>query len=64
MIEKIAPYWKAVVAFFAPGVLVVCAPLMAGRVPTQAEWLIALGTAVATSLAVYAVPNIPKKSNA
>jgi len=60
MIEKVAPYWKAVVAFFAPGIIVICGPLMAGRVPTQAEWLIALGTAVATSLAVYAVPNQPE----
>ena len=58
MIEQLQPYWKAVVAFFAPGILVLCAPLTAGRVPTQADWLMALGVALTTALAVYAVPNV------
>ncbi|HEY3545045.1 MAG TPA: hypothetical protein VGK17_03010 [Propionicimonas sp.] len=57
MLDKIAPYWKAVVGFFGPGIIMLCNPLLAGRIPTQAEWLIALGTALATSLGVYLVPN-------
>lgn len=57
MFEKIAPYRKAVIAFLAPGILVLCTPLLAGRAPTVSDWLVALGTALATSLSVYAVPN-------
>ena len=62
LLGPLAPYAKAVVAFFAPGVLLIAAgPLAAGRVPTAGEWLMALGIALSTALAVYAVPNLPYK---
>ena len=59
MLDALAPYAKAVVAFLAPGILVLCVPLLAGRMPSSADWLMALGTALTTALAVYAVPNAP-----
>ena len=55
----LAPYAKAVVALLAPGLLIIAAVLSAGRTPTAAEWLTALGTSLATALAVYATPNRP-----
>ena len=62
LLGPLAPYAKTVVAFFAPGVLLIAAgPLAAGRVPTASEWLMALGIALSTALAVYAVPNLPYK---
>ena len=62
LLGPLAPYAKTVVAFFAPGVLLIAAgPLAAGRVPTASEWLMALGIALSTALAVYAVPNLPHK---
>ena len=57
LLGPLAPYAKALVAFLAPGLLVLAVPLTAGRVPTLAECLTALGTALATALAVYATPN-------
>lgn len=59
MLDALAPYAKAVVAFLAPGILVLCVPLLAGRMPSAADWLMALGTALTTALAVYAIPNAP-----
>lgn len=57
-IDQVSPYWKAVVAFFAPGLALV-AGIMAteGRLPTVSEWLMALGVSVVTALGVYSVPN-------
>lgn len=57
--DKLKPYAKAVVGFLAPGILILCQPLLSGRLPTTSEYLIALGTAIATGLAVYAIPNQP-----
>ena len=57
LLGPLAPYAKALVAFLAPGLLILAVPLTAGRVPTLAEFLTALGTALATALAVYATPN-------
>lgn len=61
MLDKIAPYWKAVVAFFLPGIVMVGGILAnSGRWPTSAEWLMALGLSIITSLGVYATPNKKK----
>ena len=61
LLGPLAPYAKAVMALLAPGILIVCGPLLAGRPPLLADWLTALGTALATALAVYATPNRPLK---
>ena len=61
LLGPLAPYAKALVALLAPGILIVCGPLLAGRPPLLADWLTALGTALATALAVYATPNRPLK---
>ena len=37
MLDALAPYAKAVVAFLAPGILVLCVPLLAGRMPSSAD---------------------------
>ena len=60
LLGPLAPYAKALIAFLAPGLLLLVAPLLDGRLPTYSEVLVALGTALATALAVYAVPNRPR----
>lgn len=57
LLGPLAPYAKALVALLAPGLLIIAAVLSAGRTPTAAEWLTAIGTSLATALAVYATPN-------
>lgn len=58
--NKIAPYWKAVVGFVAPaGPLLINAMTDAsdgGSVITVNEWLIGGITCVVTAAAVYAAP--------
>lgn len=60
-LDAIAPYRKAIVAFFAPGLVVLANALLQGRMPTQPEWLIAVGTTIVTALGVYATPNAPQE---
>lgn len=59
--DKIAPYWKAVMAFIAPAAVVIMAAVTdasaGGAAITAGEWITALCTAVVTSAGVYAVPN-------
>lgn len=61
MLEKIAPYWKAVVAFVAPGATIVIASVLegsdGGTIITAAEWITAACTCLVTAATVYAVPN-------
>ena len=61
--EKIAPYWKAVVGFIAPaaGFLIgaVTEASDGGATITASEWITALCTAIVTSAVVYSVPNRP-----
>ena len=57
LLGPLAPYAKALIAFLAPGLLILAVPLQAGRAPTVAEYLSAAGIALATALAVYATPN-------
>lgn len=59
--DKIAPYWKAVMGFIAPAAVVIIASVTTasdgGTAITAAEWVTAVCTAVVTSAGVYAVPN-------
>jgi hypothetical protein len=59
--EKVAPYWKAIVGFVAPGAAVLISAVLegsdGGTVITGAEWVTALCTALITASSVYAVPN-------
>lgn len=59
--EKVAPYWKAVVGFLAPGLLVIVSAVLEGSAGgveiTQAEWVTAVATAFITSAGVYTVRN-------
>ena len=61
--EKIAPYWKAVIGFIAPAAVVIMASVTdasaGGQAITGGEWITALCTAIVTSAGVYAVPNKP-----
>ena len=61
MLDFIAPYWKAVVAFLAPAAVALTAAVQAdsagGDAITTAEWIAAVCACFITSAAVYAVPN-------
>ena len=61
--ERLAPYWKAVVGFFAPGAVSIAAAVTdasdGGTLITAAEWITAACAMVITAAAVYAVPNKP-----
>lgn len=65
MIEKIAPYWKAVVAFVAPAAVALTAAVQAdsagGVAVTPGEWIAAGCACFITGALVYAVPNVPAK---
>lgn len=52
--SRVAPYWKAVVGFVAPGAALIIANggAMSGR-----DWIVAAATCVVTGATVYAVPN-------
>ena len=64
MIDKIAPYWKAVVGFITPGLVVIGSSLAdsseGGSRITTGEWITALIAMFSTSAAVYAARNRPK----
>lgn len=59
--DRIAPYWKAVVGFVAPGAVALGAAVTeasdGGSSITGAEWTTALVACVVTSAAVFSVPN-------
>ncbi len=61
MHDKIAPYWKAVLAFVAPGAVVIGSAVTeasdGGTAITGAEWVTAIVACIVTGSAVYAVPN-------
>jgi hypothetical protein len=66
-VEHIAPYWKAVMGFIAPGAAILVSSVMdgsaGGEAITQGEWITAVCTAVITSAAVYAKSNGPMPQN-
>lgn len=59
--NRIAPYWKAVVGFVAPGAVLIGAAVTeasAGRESiTSGEWVTAVVACIVTSAAVYSTPN-------
>ena len=58
--EQVSRYWKAIVGFIAPGVVLIGAAVMGtsdgGSHITQAEIVTALVAMVVTSAGVYAAP--------
>ena len=64
--EKLAPYWKAIIAFVAPAAPLLVAATQdasrAGEDITKAEWVFAITTCVISAAAVYAAPrNKPRE---
>lgn len=61
MLEKVAPYWKAVVGFVAPAAVVLTAAVTessaGGTAITAGEWVTAGCAAVITAGGVYAKSN-------
>lgn len=59
--SKLAPYWKAVVGFVAPGAVVLTSSVTdasaAGSSISTAEWITAGCACVITAAAVVSVPN-------
>jgi hypothetical protein len=59
--NKLAPYWKAVVAFLAPGAVVLTSAVtessVGGENITTGEWVTAACATLITAAGVYAVPN-------
>ena len=63
---KIAPYWKAVVAFISPGVVALVAAVAdgsaGGSAVTGPEWVGIAAACILTGGVVLAVPNKPAAS--
>lgn len=61
--NALAPYFKAVVAFIAPGAVILTSAVAeasaGGEAITQGEWVTAACATVITAAAVYATPNKP-----
>ena len=59
--NALAPYFKAVVAFIAPGAVVLTSAVTdasaGGEYITAGEWVTAVCATIITGAAVYAVPN-------
>lgn len=56
-LPELANYRKAIVAFFAPGIVILGAPLSQGHAPEASDWWTALGAVVLAAVAVYVTPN-------
>jgi hypothetical protein len=60
----VSRYWKAVIAFVAPGAVLIGAATLSesagGDHITQSEWVIALVTCVVTASGVAAKSNAPR----
>lgn len=63
--NKLAPYWKAIVGFVAPGTVVIATAIndasQGGSTITQTEWVTALLAMVITGGGVYAKSNTDPK---
>jgi hypothetical protein len=59
--NALAPYFKALVAFIAPGAVVLTSAVTeasaGGELITSGEWVTAICATIITGAAVYAVPN-------
>jgi len=62
-VNALAPYFKAVVAFIAPGAVILTSAVTEssarGELITSGEWVTAICATIITGAAVYAVPNTP-----
>lgn len=60
-IDKISPYWKAIVGFITPGVVALVAAVQdaspGGATVTGPEWVGIAAACILTGGAVYAFPN-------
>jgi hypothetical protein len=60
-VNVLAPYFKAVVAFIAPGAVILTSAVqeasVGGELITSGEWVTAVCATIITGAAVYAVPN-------
>jgi hypothetical protein len=60
-VDKIAPYWKSVVGFVAPGAVLLTAAVQdgskAGEHISQGEWVTAICACVITAAGVFLTPN-------
>ena len=63
MLAKIAPYWKAVMAFITPGAVIIGSAVTqasdGGTTVTAAEIVTAVTACIVTSAAVWAAPRDP-----
>lgn len=61
--NALAPYFKAVVGFIAPGAVILTSAVQessaGGELITSGEWVTAICATIITGAAVYAVPNKP-----
>ena len=59
--NHIAPYWKALIGFVAPGAVIIGSAVtdssVGGEMVTQGEWITAIVAAVVTAAGVYAKSN-------
>lgn len=59
--NALAPYFKAVVGFIAPGAVILTSAVQensaGGELITGGEWVTAICATIITGAAVYAVPN-------
>lgn len=59
--QRLGPYWKAVLAFIAPGAVIIGSSVLetsdAGTAITSAEWITAAVACIVSAGAVYTVPN-------
>ena len=59
--NKIAPYWKSIVGFIAPGAVIIGSAVLegsdGGAKITQAEWATAIVAMVITSAGVFGAAN-------
>lgn len=63
--NKLAPYWKAVVGFISPGVVATVAAVQAsspgGQAITFPEWVGIAAACILTGTTVFAAANTPKQ---
>lgn len=64
--DRIAPYWKAVVGFFTPGIITLVAAVQDGSPGgsgiTEPEWIGIIAACVVTGGAVFGVGNKDPKA--
>lgn len=51
-LDLAARYKKAIIGFFAPGIVILGAPLTQGHAPAASDWYTALGAVLVTAFGV------------